>query len=103
MEGVYGEAIMNLKDELTYYVEFVFPLMAVKHNWPIRFDHCFRRVIYDNCVGDVWSSTIPAPAQDNLSTEQLEKCIELCKQILENPPLLRVLNNKSLSYRAKLL
>lgn len=90
---------MNLKDQITYYVEFVFPQLAIQHNWPIRFDHCFRRVIYDNCLGGKWSDIISSPAIKHLSIQQLQLCVDICELIIDDPPLLIRLNNQSLAWR----
>lgn len=86
---------------LNVYVEEVFPQLSIKHKWPIRFDHCFRRVIYDNVYGKKWCESIPAPVIKNISLDDLETAISLCRFILSNPDELVKLNNKSLAWRNK--
>jgi hypothetical protein len=91
---------MNLPDTITYYVEFVFPQLAVKHNWPIRFDHCFRRVIYDQCFGGKWDKYIKPPAYKNMTDNQLESCITICLSIVDEPSLMTEFNTQSLLWRS---
>lgn len=92
---------MNYTDTITYYVEFVFPMLASKYNWPIRFDHCFRRVIYDICVGDKWNTKVQSPANKNMTVEQLKRCVSICIELVENPQLMMEYNNRSLAWREK--
>lgn len=90
---------MTLKDQLTYYVEFVFPQIAVKYNWPIRFDHCFRRVLYDTLCQDKWDKHIASPAINNMTPTQLQDCVTICRSIVWKPETMIELNNLSLGYR----
>ena len=90
---------MTSKDEITYYVEFVFPSLSIKHKWPIRFDHCFRRVIYDTLCQDRWDKHITKPAINNMTPAQLADCLTICRSIVYKPETLLELNNLSLSYR----
>jgi hypothetical protein len=90
---------MNPKDEITYYVEFVLPSLAIKYKWPIRFDHCFRRVIYDTLCQSKWDDHIPAPAIHNMTHTQLIDCLTICKSIIHKPDCLPELNTLSLGYR----
>jgi hypothetical protein len=94
-----GLNLMSPKDELTYYVEFVFPSLAVKYKWPIRFNHCFRRVVYDTLCQDRWDKHIAKPAIDNMTPIQLVDCLTICKSIVRKPETLPELNQLSLGYR----
>jgi len=88
---------------LNNYVNEILPEMARKQKgrWPIYLNHCFRRALYDNVCNAKWDTVINHPAQDNMSDEQLRKCLNLCRQIEKNPELLRKLNTISLTLRGK--
>lgn len=38
------------------------PQLAAERRWPVRFDHCFQRILLDNAVAGAWRDVIPAPA-----------------------------------------
>jgi O-6-methylguanine DNA methyltransferase len=72
-------------------------------SWPIHIDHCFARIILDLVVGidTPRMQKIKSPAYQNMSKDQLEKSIDLSKQIIEAKVDLVELNNKSLALRSK--
>ena len=86
---------------LNEYVEETFPFVAKRYGWPIRFNHCFRRVIYDTLCQDRWDKHIASPAIDNMTPIQIVDCLTICDSIMQSPDSLIELNNLSLSYRIK--
>lgn len=93
----------QLENEWQQYMNEVLPNQAQSREWPIRFDHCFGRVIYDCVVGDQWNRVIDSPAYKNLSDEQLRECIDLAERIVyADDAYLRALNDLSLRYRGNL-
>lgn len=87
---------------LNHYVEVIFPKLTGLFDWPVKFNHCFRRIIYDNVLQAKCSDARPYPIIENLSHSELLKCIKLCDDIIENPDLLVALNVTSLNFRGKL-
>ena len=77
----------------------VLPGMAVVQRWPIRFDHCFMRVLLDNTLEGVWHHTIKRPAIRHLSPEMLERAIALGERVVAEPALLPELDRRSLAWR----
>jgi hypothetical protein len=71
--------------------------------WPVRLDHCFGRIILDAVVGvdRPWREKLAAPAVRNMSTEQLEACVAMGRDMLSGKADLMQLNQKSLVLRGK--
>jgi hypothetical protein len=94
-----SDAIRKFK-ELT---EEVLPQMAREQHWPIRFDHCFKRICLDNAFGDVWYKHLKRPAERNLQEPQLGRVIATAEELIaEGLPALQRLNRNSLQWRGKL-
>ena len=77
------------------------PSAAPNRDWPVRFDHCFQRILLDNAVGGKWTETIPAPAYRNAGDTLLAKAVTLGKQVMAGELDLAELNRKSLDWRDK--
>ena len=77
------------------------PAVAGERGWPVRFDHCFQRILLDNVCGRPWREAIKAPAYRNASDDLLAKAIALGDAALENEVDLGELNRHSLRLRGK--
>ena len=42
--------------------EQALPTQAHLHHWPIRLDHCFKRICLDHAFQDIWHHHIPRSA-----------------------------------------
>ena len=83
--------------------EVELPAKAREQRWPIRFDHCFKRICLDYAYGDVWYKHLKKPAEKNIDGDPLRHAIACAEEILAGGlTLLRERNNASLSYRGKL-
>ena len=82
--------------------------------WPVHLDHCFARIILDAVIGNStstrhdetptpWTTKLKSPAVKNMSTQQLEACIELGEAIAEGRIDLVELDRRSLTVRGKAL
>ena len=78
------------------------PALAKKRRWPVRFDHCFQRILLDNAVGGRWYDHIARPAYRNASDAQLREAIALGKAAIRGDEDLAALNRKSLKWRGQL-
>ena len=75
--------------------------LPAAYTQPIRFNHCFGRVVLDWLFGDVWYDHVERPAYRNLTAEQLTACIERMETWLQNHAVLVADNAASLAVRGK--
>lgn len=78
------------------------PGLAEARSWPVRFDHCFQRILLDNAVGTKWNEEIPAPAYRHAPDEVLERATRLGEAVIAGEADLAELNANSLAWRGKL-
>ena len=84
--------------------ELTLPALAREHRWPIRLDHCFKRICLDAAFNDVWYNHLPRPAERHLEGEPLARAIRCAESIVaEGLPTLTLRNAESLRYRGKTL
>ena len=83
----------------------LFPSRAARaEGWVLREDHCFGRVLLDDAVGACWYDVLDRrrTAFRQLSDEQLAGAVALGDRLLvEGDPLLRQLDDQSLTWRGK--
>ncbi|MEN3973289.1 GCN5-related N-acetyltransferase [Sphingomicrobium sp. XHP0235] len=77
------------------------PSLAPERGWPIRFDHCFQRVLLDHAVGGTWREVIASPAYRNATDAQLDAAIALGERVLAGSVDLAALDRQSLEWRGK--
>jgi hypothetical protein len=88
------ELISRLADE-------VLPALAQAESetYPVRFDHCFRRIAYDYAAGQKWDEVVESPFYKNASGAQLRRAIQALETMIRQPGKADDLNEQSLSYR----
>ena len=94
----------QLRAELRELANRTFPATAKgDQRYPIKLNHCFLRVVYDNLVEDKWRRVLTGegPAINQLTGEQLERAVELGEAITADPDLCRTLNQRSVEWRGK--
>ncbi|MFT7105740.1 MAG: hypothetical protein ACJAVT_000255 [Yoonia sp.] len=69
--------------------------------WPVRYDHCFQRIVLNTVWNGVWYEHLARPAYKHLSSEQPVRAGQLCKDIMAIRADLRVLYSQSLNWRSK--
>ena len=78
------------------------PEVASARGWPVRFDHCFQRILLDNACGTVWYERIAKrPAYAHASDSVLGKAVSLGEAVLDGTADLDELNRRSLEWRGK--
>lgn len=93
------EQILRLK-ALT---EQVLPALARERGWPIRLDHCFKRICFDAAFEDVWYRHVKRPAERHLAGEALERALQCAEELATGDrALLELRNHESLHWRGKL-
>ena len=66
---------------------------------PIRFNHCFARVVLDWLFADVWYGHVAKPAYRHLTDDQLRRCIARMRLWLTDRAVLESDNARSLALR----
>lgn len=79
----------------------VMPSLAAERRWPVRFDHCFQRILLDHVAGGPWRDHIRPPAYRHASDEQLREGVALGEAVIAGRADLAVLNRQSLEWRGK--
>lgn len=83
--------------------EIELPARAREARWPLRLDHCFKRICLDWACNDCWYKHIPKPAEAHLDGVVLERAVQCAEEILRSgAELLRERNAASLLWRGKL-
>ena len=93
-----------LKAQLREQANERFPAAAKTGGYPIRFNHCFLRVVYDTLFGAQWQTVLPKgkPAIHQLSEDQLRQALRIGEAVIADPETCKALNRQSLIYRGKL-
>ena len=93
----------NLVAAYLHLTKEVLPSLAQSggQDWPVRLDHCFQRIVLDTICGGVWYAHLDRPAYKNLTHEQAQRAVDLCREIAAGRADLQQLNNQSLIWRGK--
>jgi hypothetical protein len=101
--------MINIEQLRTRYLNLVnkeLPSLASQRQFPVRFNHCFARIILDNLFGRCWYEVIDrkkGAAYKQLSAEQLLQAIAIAEAIIDKPDsYIRELNQNSLRWRNKI-
>ena len=82
--------------------EVALPALAREQRWPIRLDHCFKRICLDAAFRDIWYNHLAKPAERHLAGSDLAAALACAEAILaEGLPTLTLRNAESLRYRGK--
>lgn len=96
----------KLHEEYLHLTNEVLPNLAKQRKFPVRFNHCFQRIILDNLFGCCWYDILhksQGAVYKQLNATQLEKAIALASSIISQPDeYIQQLNNNSLRWRGKL-
>jgi hypothetical protein len=97
--------LSQLRNQYLELTNRVLPNLAASRNFPIRYNHCFQRIILDNLFGRCWYEVLERgrePAYKQLTEKQLEEAIALANHIITQPDAyLHQLNQNSLNWRGK--
>ncbi|MEL6352079.1 MAG: hypothetical protein AAFR58_09950 [Cyanobacteria bacterium J06627_28] len=80
------------------------PQKAKQTHMPVRFNHCFARIVLDNLFKDCWYRHLSKKeaAYKQLNEQQLQQAIELARSMLDDSQKSYQLNQNSLKWRGKL-
>ena len=83
--------------------ETVLPQLAREGRWPLRLDHCFKRVCLDYAFQDLWYHHLKKPAERHIAGEALDRALTCAEEIAAHGvSVLQQRNHDSLRYRGKL-
>ena len=93
----------NLVEAYLHLTKKVLPTLAQSGGKQVhvREDNYFQRIILDTICGDVWYAHLDRPAYKNLTHDQAQRAVNLCREIAEGRADLQQLNNQSLIWRSK--
>lgn len=78
------------------------PAAAGERGWPVRFDHCFARILLDNAFGAVWYDHVAGrPAYRHAPEPALREAVRLGRAALAGEADMAELNRRSLGWRGK--
>lgn len=78
------------------------PELAAERGWPVRFDHCFQRILLDNACGGRWLDLVEGrPAYRAIDAGRLKTAVALAEAVVAARADLHSLNAKSLGWRGK--
>lgn len=97
------DAITSLQARYLDLINRQLPEKAKQTYMPVRFNHCFARIILDNLFEGCWYDYLSRqrPAYKQLNEAQLEQAIALAESMLNNPAMTKQLNQNSLRWRGK--
>ena len=82
--------------------EELLPAHARQERWPIRLDHCFKRICLDYAFQDVWYKHLQRPAERHLGGEALRRAVNCAEELAAGgTELLRTRDAASLVWRGK--
>ena len=92
----------DLRARFKQLTEIELPARAALERWPLRLDHCFKRVCLDWACDDCWNAHIQRPAERHLRGETLERAVQCAEDLLTGGvDFLRARNEASLRWRGK--
>jgi hypothetical protein len=98
-------ASQDLQDRWLALTKRELPDRARSERWPLRFDHCFQRVLLDAACGGRWYDAVPErPAYRALDDERMRTALALGDRLATEPDavrLLEALDAQSLRWRGK--
>lgn len=94
----------RLKELLRHQANVAFPAAARAGKYPIIYNHCFLRVVYDNLFGEKWQRVLgdKKPAIHQLDETQLRRATEIGQRLIADRAACETMNRKSLEYRGKI-
>ncbi len=96
--------LLQLRAEYLDLINRQLPEKAKQVRMPVRFNHCFARIVLDNLFGGCWYDFLSRkqPAYKQLEASQLEQAIAIARTLVEQPQQAFALNQNSLRWRGKL-
>ena len=91
----------DLRERWRDLVERRLPEAASERRWPVRFDHCFARILLDVALDRPWREVVAPPAWRNTPGGDLARAVALGEAALRGEGDMHALNDRSLALRGK--
>lgn len=90
-----------MEELVAKYQELSDIVLPTKYTYPVRYNHCFKRIILDWLFSDCWYNYLDRkkPAVIQLDDKQLKAAINRMSQWISDQQLLISDNQNSLEYR----
>jgi hypothetical protein len=80
----------------------VLPALAPERGWPVRYDHCFQRILLDHACGGRWYDAIGGrPAYRAADAAILRRAVAMGEEVAAGTTDLHCLNRQSLAWRGR--
>lgn len=100
------DQLTHLRNRYLNLTNQVLPQLASQRQFPVRFNHCFQRIILDNLFGCCWYEVLnqrQGAAYRQLTETQLKQAIDIAEALINQPDsYFQQLNRNSLHWRGKL-
>ncbi|MGC1309414.1 MAG: hypothetical protein WA885_19510 [Phormidesmis sp.] len=98
------DTLTTLRSQYLELINHQLPEKAKQVSMPVRFNHCFARIVLDNLFEGCWYDYLSRQqaAYKQLDANQLSRAIALAQSMLSEPQTVARLNQKSLYWRGKL-
>ncbi|WP_259220727.1 hypothetical protein [Salinibacter ruber] len=93
------ETPSGLVRTMEHLAEDILPTKAASGAYPVRFDHCFKRIAYDVAVGAKWDTDVTPPFCANATPAQLRRAIDVLRAMARDPDRAHEYNRYSLRCR----
>ena len=93
---------MALNGFIDRMVNIAWPALAKERGYPVYFNHCFRRIIYDNACGEQWQNVIANKFKDRAPLELLQSVEKVILKIENGDLSMHEANRRSLKWRGKI-
>ncbi|MGB3788467.1 MAG: hypothetical protein WA949_10695 [Phormidesmis sp.] len=96
-------SIEALREQYLQLINHHLPEKAKQVSMPVRFNHCFARIVLDNLFEGCWYDHLSRklPAYKQLDEQQLGRAIAIANNMLYHPETVSQLNQNSLQWRGK--
>ena len=84
---------------MEHLAETILPEKAASGDYPVRFDHCFKRIAYDVAVGAKWDTEVTPPFYAHATPKQIRRAVDVLQEMAEDPNRAAEYNRHSLRYR----
>ena len=90
----------QLVQKIRHLAEQTLPALArYDDRYPVRFDHCFKRIAFDRAVGARWDAAVERPFYRHATDQQLRRAVRVLRQMADRPRRAVTLNRRSLRFR----
>ena len=99
LSALSGETSSDPVRTMEHFAEGVLPAKAASGDYPVRFDHCFKRIAYDAAAGTKWDTEVTPPFRVHATPAQVRRAVDVLREMAQDPDRAAEYNRRSLRYR----